>query len=116
MNPDNSPINTTIKTTIRAGIFTLLATFLVACSDNSPTYTTVSIGDNFAEAGSNAVVSAKVDLIPMDFLDWDLEMSNIGGQIVVMDFWATWCVPCIERFPAMVDSRLSLGIRHSLGI
>ncbi len=24
------------------------------------------------------------------------------GRIVVVDVWATWCIPCVERFPYMV--------------
>lgn len=25
------------------------------------------------------------------------------GRVVVVDVWATWCVPCVERFPHMVS-------------
>lgn len=31
------------------------------------------------------------------------------GKVVVVDVWATWCVPCIEMFPAIHDGIEKLG-------
>jgi thiol-disulfide isomerase/thioredoxin len=44
-----------------------------------------------------------VTLRPVHFDQWKQELASLKGAIVVVDVWATWCAPCIERFPHMVD-------------
>lgn len=30
-----------------------------------------------------------------------VSLSDYAGKVVILDFWATWCVPCKASFPAM---------------
>jgi thiol-disulfide isomerase/thioredoxin len=47
---------------------------------------------------------------PMQFTLGDLEggklnLARLKGKVVVLDFWATWCVPCREEHPLLEQVR-----------
>jgi cytochrome c biogenesis protein CcmG/thiol:disulfide interchange protein DsbE len=35
--------------------------------------------------------------------DRTVALSQLKGQIVVLNFWATWCLPCVEEIPSLVQ-------------
>jgi thiol-disulfide isomerase/thioredoxin len=38
-----------------------------------------------------------------------LNTAALGGKVVVVNFWATWCVPCIAEIPSFNKLNRELG-------
>lgn len=43
------------------------------------------------------------------------KLSELRGQVVLLDFWATWCPPCIETMPQLEQLHERLA-KHGLAI
>lgn len=57
-------------------------------------------GWSAVETASNATPTR---MQAVSFSEWDAMLEKQQGNITVVDFWASWCPPCIERFPHMVE-------------
>jgi len=55
-----------------------------------------------ARVGSNAP-----DFTVQDS-DHTVTLSQFRGQVVVLNFWATWCPPCVEETPSLVRMQARL--------
>ncbi len=52
----------------------------------------------------------KAGLFVLPTLDGDIfDLSEHFGEVVVLNFWATWCAPCLEEIPGFVRLQSELG-------
>jgi len=58
------------------------------------------------------VKSKPVDLPPFTFMAADgtpTTLADFSGKVVLLNIWATWCVPCREEMPALDKLKTKLG-------
>ena len=100
-----------VEQAIRVGKYTLeMEQMLANLPDDRPL-----VGDNISShelkenylAEKRRVIAAMLQSTPApDFnlvsLEGDtVQLSNLRGKVVILDFWTSWCIPCIMSFPGM---------------
>ena len=72
--------------------------FFVVCFALGLSVLLTSCGKDHREPANSGV-----SLKPISFAQWDDTIKNYRSNVVVVDLWATWCLPCVKRFPKMVE-------------
>jgi thiol-disulfide isomerase/thioredoxin len=105
---------------LRTLLVALIAAALAGCSDEPAATAGEAPSRDGARDGSSTEYepaarridwTAEVELVPVTWDQWTREREAFEGNIVVVDYWATWCAPCRERFPRMVEMSRDYGPR-----
>ena len=46
--------------------------------------------------------------------DRSVTLSQLRGKIVVLNFWASWCLPCVQEMPSLVELQRRMGDRMTV--
>ncbi|MFK7813886.1 MAG: TlpA family protein disulfide reductase [Maribacter sp.] len=83
-------------------VFALCFLFLLACKE-TPKVVEQQEASVMAEPEQNEPKSTFEDLVGNP-----IELSDYKGKRVLLNFWATWCRPCIEEMPALLKAEAVL--------
>jgi thiol-disulfide isomerase/thioredoxin len=61
------------------------------------------------EAADKPAEPAKISIQAVDKAGYEKVLKSQKGQVVLVDFWATWCVPCLKAFPHTVELHRKYG-------
>ncbi|WP_300540618.1 TlpA disulfide reductase family protein [Maricaulis sp.] len=70
--------------------------------------------DSYARGAMRNFVSrddapAQPDVAYVDENGEEVRLSDYRGQVILVNFWATWCGPCVEEMPALDRLQGELG-------
>jgi len=55
------------------------------------------------------LIIALMTFAPLISAAGDLNLERYAGKVVILDFWASWCVPCRRSFPWMNEMQEKYG-------
>src|SRR5947199_10161430 len=87
-----------VNRVLEAGILAMLVAFVGVLY--------LSLHDNVVKAGDRAPeFSIKADN------GQTISARDFGGKLLILNFWATWCPPCINEVPSLGQLQRALGPR-----
>ena len=70
-----------------------------------------SAKDAYLRQWPDGIPTPAFNLVGLDGKQWDLQ--SLRGKVVVLNFWASWCGPCVDELPFLND--LATGSEAAAG-
>src|SRR5215469_948333 len=64
--------------------------------------------------GESSVAGKTAENIPLEVNGKSEHLSDFRGKVVVLNFWATWCQPCVEEVPSLIELNKRISNRNGV--
>lgn len=68
------------------------------------------VGDNYlggVQLRNEPILMPEVSVL--DSFDKSIELKSFKGKYLLVNFWATWCPPCVKELPSLERLQLAMG-------
>ncbi|MDP8240148.1 MAG: TlpA disulfide reductase family protein [Candidatus Hatepunaea meridiana] len=72
--------------------------FYLGCSEKAKTDTPAKISKAVASEAKASYQKA-ADFLLRELEGKMIKLSDYKGKVIILDFWATWCPPCVQEIP-----------------
>jgi peroxiredoxin len=71
----------------------------------------VAVAGQTAPACAADAKRANLNFVLKDVANKNVKLADYRGQVVLLNFWATWCVPCRTEIPWFIEFQQTYGAR-----
>jgi len=105
------------KTAVIFSLLLLIFSGLSGCGSSEATTTNQPTGTNSATPSDSPATGNNYPILRDDIADVDIELVKGGsmkikdrrGKVVLLNLWATWCGPCRQEMPHLVELQEKYG-------
>jgi len=73
----------------------------------------IDLLNNIAKMEGNTKDAQALNIISKDYINnKEFDLSSLNGKYVMIDFWGSWCQPCIKLLPDLVEEHKKLGNKN----